>query len=284
MKRVTIVVVALLLSGFLTIMAGAYSFPLSLSGLGLGTSSLGYPSSYTQGMPAFTSQLSSSPGLSAFGMGSPLQNMAFFQPSRAKSSLTSGIPASDTNDIMSILSQLPSPQQAQQYYGATPTPSPTPTPGEQFRSVSGTIPSGYILLIEVGKTTTLIDPTSSAFTVPNVTMNFQYNDKQKTLKLKRKSGVDVNNSQIIFGYTEDNDKTGKYLFDYALGSCPWYDVPILFTGSDGRVAIQLNGQEKDLTPGQQAQIMYDEGDTRTSITVTNDGLVPLSNVQVLDTL
>lgn len=185
---------------------------------------------------------------------------------------------------MQMFSQLPSPSSAQQYYSQQGAATPTPTPAPKFTDVSNVIPADQVIFIEVSKSTTLVDPSTGGITMPQVTMSWKYSDKTKQIILKKKNNTDYNASQLIFGYSEDNDQTGQYLFDYGIGSCPSVDIPVIFTGADGRISIMLNGEQKDIMPGKQAQVLYTEGNTRTSITVTNDGLVPRSNVQVVDKL
>lgn len=281
MKRVTFVLTVLLLSGLLACAEGAFNFPASWSQMGMPTFST---PSYLQSVSP-SSFLTTSPGLSAFGGGSPLSGMQFFSPSRATALPASGIPGSDIEPILQMLSKMPTQQQMQQYY-AQQSPTPTPNPVDTFQGVSTAIPADQVIFVEVAKSTTLVDPTSAGMMIPNVTMNYQFNDKEKKLRLLRKNNTDVslNSARVVFGFTEDNDRTGRYTFDYGIDKCPGYDVPVVFKGADGRISIMLNGTRKDLMPGQQAQILVTEGTTRTSVTVTNYGLVPKANIAVVDKL
>jgi hypothetical protein len=181
------------------------------------------------------------------------------------------------SEIMKLLAQSATTDQAQQ---AAATPTATPTPA--FNSVSGDIPADQVLFLEVSKNVVYVDASKQGFNVPAVTMNYQFDDSNKKLILRNKNGTDVSGARIIVGYTRQNDVDGSYLFDYNVGSVPYDDIPIVFTGSDGRVSIMLNGTQKDLMPGEKAELTTQGSNLMTTITVTNFGLIPRSNIEMKD--
>ena len=296
--------------GGLTSSLGNYGTPASLSSLtspssslsGLGTtasslgnlgktsnslSGLSSPSSTLGSFSTPSSDLSmSTPAQSAFNNWN-LNNMQFFSPNNHASTpkLTS-IPASDYSSIMNSLSQLPSPDQAQQYYGGgTPTPTPAPSNNDTFiTNVSSTIPSDQVIFIEASKNTMLLDPSNQGIAIPNVTMNYKYSDSGNKLVLKKKAGVDYNSSQLYFGYANTDDVNNIYVYDYNIGSSIGMSIQVLFHGSDGRIRISVDGVTKDLMPGTKYESISDQGNQRIVIDVTNWGLVPKANIQVSDTI
>jgi hypothetical protein len=179
--------------------------------------------------------------------------------------------------IMNLLSQSAATDQAQQ---AAATPTATPTPA--FNSVSSDIPADKVLFLEISKNIVYVDASKQGFSVPAVTMNYQYDDSNKKLLLKNKNGTDISGAKVIVGYTRQNDVDGSYLFDYNVGSVPYDDIPIVFTGSDGRVSIMLNGTQKDLMPGEKAEVTTQGNNLMTTLTVTNFGLIPRSNIELKD--
>ena len=237
-------------------------------------------------MPSSNLQVST-PAQSAFNNWG-LNDMAFFSPSnRASAQPASGLPGSDIEPILNMLSQMPTSDQMSQYYGAgstTATATPTPNATDTFTEGSSTIPDDKIIFIEISRNTMLTDPTSQGIIIPNVTMGYQFSDSKKQLVLKRKAGVDINTSQIIFGLSDSDDVNNRYVFDYGVGSSPGIDVQVLFHGADGRVRISVNGVQKDLKPGEKYEAITTEGATRTVLDVTNWGLVPKANIEVKDTI
>ena len=197
----------------------------SLGGSGKTSNSLGGISTPSSSLGSFSTPSSdmqvSTPASSAFGNWN-LNNMKFFSPdNRASAQPASSIPASDYGSIMQALSQLPSPDQAQQYYGggtATPTPAPSNNTDTFITNVSSTIPSDQVIFIEVAKNTMLLDPTNQGIIIPNMTMNYKFSDSSKKLVLKRKAGVDYNGSQMYFGYANSDDVNNRYVYDYSIGS------------------------------------------------------------------
>lgn len=298
MKRVLVALMALLVAGVI-VSSGAFSFPTSLSGMGfpsLGSSSYGSSvpdsltgystpaSSLSVSVPASDMQVST-PAQTAFNNWD-LNGMEFFSPSnRASAQPVSGLPASDVDAILSLLSNLPTSDQMSQYYGSgNTTATATPTPADTFTDVSSTIPADQIIFLEVSRNTMLVDPTSQGIIIPNVTMNYKFSDSSKKLVLKREAGVDYNASQIIFGFSDSDDVNNRYLFDYGVGHSVGVGVTVLFHGADGRVRISVDGVQKDLKPGEKYEVITTEGATRTVLSVTNWGLIPRSNVEVADKL
>lgn len=289
MRKPIVIIVSLLLAGLMVGSACAFSFPTGLTGLsGLSGLSSGSPTTSSllgsSGVP--TSNLGVSTPTTPFGDSSwALNGLSFFQPSRATPQTTSstgtGIPASDANAIMQMLGQLPSPEEVQQ----SANPTPTPTPVDTFTAaVTGQIPDGQVLFLDVSKNILYTDASAGGFKLPSVSMNYQFDSKNRKLILKNKNGTDYASAKIIVGYTRQNDVDGSYMFDYNLGSVPYDDIPIVFTGSDGRVRITLNGTQKDLMPNEKAESSSTSGNLMTSITVTNYGLIPVSNIEVKDQL
>jgi hypothetical protein len=217
-----------------------------------------------------------------------LNNLEFFSPTnRASAEPVAGLPGSDIEPILNMLSQMPTSDQMSQYYGAgtsTATATPTPNATDTFTEVSSTIPADQVLFIETSRNTMLVDPTAQGIIIPNVTMNYQFSDSKKQLILKRKAGVDYNTSQIIFGMADSDDVNNRYTFDYNIGSSLGIDVIVLFHGADGRARISVNGVQKDLKPGEKYETITTEGGTRTVLSVTNWGLVPRANINVTDTI
>jgi hypothetical protein len=270
---------------------GGFSTPWSsLGGFSTPSISLGNiktPSS-SLGVNAPSSDLQvSTPAQSAFGNWD-LNNMKFFSPdNRASAQPASSIPESDYGSIMQALSQLPTPEQAQSYYGggtATPTPTPSNNTDTFITNVSSTIPSDQVIFIEVAKNTMLLDPTNQGIIIPNVTMNYKFSDSSKKLVLKRKAGVDYNASQMYFGYANSDDVNNRYVYDYSIGSSTGLSIQVLFAGADGRVRIKVNGETKDLMPGTKYESITNEGNQRIVLDVTNWGLVPKANIEVADTI
>jgi hypothetical protein len=174
-----------------------------------------------------------------------------------------------------------------QYYGgdtATATPTPTNNTDTFITNVSSTIPADQVLFIEVAKNTMLLDPTNQGIIVPNVTMNYKFSDSSKKLVLKRKADADYNGSQMYFGYANSDDVNNRYVYDYSIGSPLGVSFEVLFAGADGRVRISMNGQTKDLMPGQKLESITNEGNERIVLDVTNWGLVPRANIEVADTI
>jgi hypothetical protein len=270
-------------SGTPTSSLGGGSTPSSsLGGLSTPSSSLGSSS-----MPSSNLQVST-PSQSAFGNWN-LNNMKFFSPdNRASAQPVSSIPESDYGSIMQALGSLPTQDQMSQYYGggtATATPAPNATETDPFISeVSSTIPPDQVIFIEVSKNTMLIDPTNQGIILPNVTMNYKFSDSAKKLVLKRKAGVNYNGSQLYFGYANSDDVNNKYVYDYSIGSSLGESVQVLFTGSDGRVRITVNGVTKDLKPGEKYETISDQGGQRNVLDVTNWGLISKANIEVADTI
>ena len=322
MKRVMVALTVLLLAGLIVTASGAFGLPSSLSqfsvpsmgssslgqsspmtslsgfgtpssslgGLGTTHNSLGGFSTPTSSLGSFSTPSSnlqvSTPAQSAFGNWD-LNNMKFFSPdNRASAQPVSSIPASDYNSIMQALSQLPSPEQAQNYYGggATPTPAPSNNTDTFTNNVSSTIPSDQVIFIEVSRNSMLIDPTNQGIILPNMTMNYKFSDSSKKLILKKKAGVDLNASQLYFGYANSDDVNNKYVYDYSIGSSTGISVQVLFHGADGRVRIKVNGETKDLMPGTKYESITNEGNQRIVLDVTNWGLIPKANIEVADTI
>jgi hypothetical protein len=321
MKRVMVALMVLLLAGVI-VSSGAFSIPSSLSGLsGLNIPSLGSSlSSVPSSLGSYSTPSSSlggfsmpSSGLGGFstpssslGMSVPsnnlqvstpaqnafsnwnLDNMEFFSPSNhASAQPVSGLPGSDIQPILDMLSQMPTSDQMAQYYGSgstTATATPTPNATDTFTEVSSTIPADKILFIEVSRNQMLTDPTTQGIIVPNVTMNYKFSDSSKNLVLKRKPGMDYNSSQIIFGFSDSDDVNNRYVFDYNVGSSLGVDVQVLFHGADGRVRISVDGVQKDLKPGEKYEAITTEGNIRTVLDVANWGLIPKANVNVSDTI
>lgn len=303
MKRVMVALMVLLAAGLIISASGAFSMPSSLSGLslpslgssmsGLSTpqSSLGgfnTPSSSLGGFSTPSSDLQvSTPSSSAFGNWN-LNNMKFFSPdNHASAEPASTIPASDYGSIMEALSQLPTQDQMSQYYGggtATPTPAPSNNTDTFITNVSSAIPSDQVIFIEVAKNSMLVDPTNQGIIIPNVTMNYKFSDSNKKLVLKRKAGVDYNNSQMYFGYANSDDVNNRYVYDYSIGSSVGVSIQVVFAGADGRVRIKMNGETKDLMPGQKLESITNEGNQRIVLDVTNWGLIPKANIEVSDTI
>ncbi|WP_148266446.1 hypothetical protein [Methanocella arvoryzae] len=285
MRKPIVITMSLVIAGMMIASASAFSFPSGLSSMSLPQLSSPAMSSNLGAIsaPVTSSQVStpSTPfGSSNWG----LNNLQFFQPSRATAqppgSSGLGIPASDVGPILQLMSQLPSPEQLQQYQNPTPTPAPVNT----FTSISQEIPADQVIFLEVSKNIVFIDASAQGFKVPTVTMNYQYDDKNKKLLLKNKGGTDISGAKIIVGYTRQDDRDSTYLFDYNIGSVPYDDIPIVFTGSDGRVSIILNGTQKDLMPGEKAELTTQGNNLMTTITVSNFGLVPKSNIELKDKL
>ncbi len=310
MKRVMVALMVLLLAGVI-VSSGAFSIPSSLSGLSglnipsLGSSTSSVPKSLGSSFNTPSSSLGSfSTPSSSLGMSVPssnlqvstpsqsafnnwnLDNMEFFSPSnRASANPVSGLPGSDIEPILSMLSQLPTSDQMSQYYGSgntTATATPTPNATDAFTEGSSTIPADQVLFIEVSKNSMLTDPTSQGIIVPNVTMNYQFSDTKKQLVLKRKAGMDYNTSQIIFGFSDSDDVNNRYVFDYNVGSSLGVDVQVLFHGADGRIRISVDGVQKDLKPGEKYESITTQGAIRTVLDVTNWGLVPRANIELKD--
>lgn len=283
MRRVMFILTALLLSGLAVSASWAYTSSLAWPQMGFPTMSA--PAYNTQSMPASSLQVSTpaaSPA-NAFGGGWTLQNLGFFKPSRASSTPVSGLPGSDIGPILELLAKLPSPGQVQQYYDqANNTTAQAPV--NTFTNVSSVVPADQVIFIEVSKTVTSVDPTKVMMTAPSVLMNYKFDDKAKKLTLRKNNATDYNASQIIYGYIEDNEPLNRYIFDYGVGSLEYESFPVVFQGADGRVSIMVNGVQKDLMPGQKTESMTTEGNTRTSYTITNWGLIPRSNVAVVDKL
>lgn len=276
---------SLVITGLMIVSASAFSFPSGLSSMSMPQLSSPTMSSNLGSIstPTTNTQVSA-PSTPFGGSGWALNGMQFFQPSRATSqspgSSGLGIPESDVMPIMQMMSQLPSPQQVQQ----AANPTPTPTPVNTFTSVSQEIPADQVLFLEISKNIVYVDASSQGFKVPTVTMNYQYDDKNKRLLLKNKGGTDLSGAKIIVGYTRQDDRDSTYLFDYNIGSVPYDDIPIVFTGSDGRVSIMLNGTQKDLMPGEKAELTTQGNNLMTTITVSNFGLVPKANIELKDKL
>lgn len=211
-----------------------------------------------------------------------INNMQFFKPREAQTKSDMGLQSSDIGPIMQMLSQMPSPQQAQQYYNPTPTPAPVPVAA--FNSLPGTVPADSVLFIEISKTIMPVDPTSAGFAVPNVTMNYKYDANNNQLVLKKKNGTNYDGLSVVVGYIEDNQLNNVYKFDYTIGSSPYSDVKIVYTGSDGRASIVLGGTQKDLKKGEKAEYQYTEGNVKYIYSVVNYGLVPRTNFAVQDKL
>jgi hypothetical protein len=271
---------------------GGISTPSSsLGGSNTPSSSLGgfsAPSSSLGGISAPSSNMQvSTPASSAFGNWN-LNNMKFFSPeNRATAEPVSSIPASDMNAIMNSLGNLPTSDQMSNYYGggsATPTPAPANNTDTFVTNVSSTIPADQVIFIEVAKNTMLLDPTNQGIILPNMTMNYKFSDSSKKLVLKRKAGVDYNESQLYFGYANSDDVNNRYVYDYNIGSSIGVNVQVVFAGADGRVRIKVNGETKDLMPGQKLESITNEGNERIVLDVTNWGLVPKANIEVADTI
>lgn len=259
--------------------ASAISLPSGFTGLSMPAAS----SSFGSGTSPASNLEVSSP-TTPFGSNNwALNNQQYFQPSHATQQTAGtgmGIPSSDVGSILQMMSNLPSPQQVQQAQSATPTPTPVNT----FTQVSTEIPADQVIFLEVSKNILYVDSSAAGFKVPTVTMNYQYDTKNKKLILKNKNGTDVSGAKIIVGYTRQNDVDGSYLFDYNIGSVPYDDMPIKFSGADGRISIMLNGTQKDLMPGEKAEASTRQDNLMISITVTNFGLIPKANIQVKDSL
>jgi len=303
MKRVMVTLMVLLVAGLIVSASGAFSMPSSLSGLGLSSlgsslSDMSTPSSSLSSYNTPSSSLGSfstpssdmqvsTPSSSAFGDWN-LNNMNFFSPdNRASAEPASTIPASDYESIMQSLSQLPTQDQMSQYYGggtATPTPTPSNNTDTFTTNVSSTIPSDQVIFIEVAKNSMLVDPTNQGIIIPNVTMNYKFSDSDKKLVLKRKAGVDYNNSQMYFGYANSDDVNNRYVYDYNIGSSVGVSIQVVFAGADGRVRIKMNGETKDLMAGQKLESITNEGNQRIVLDVTNWGLIPKANIEVSDTI
>ncbi len=317
MKRVMVALMVLLAAGLIISASGAFGFPSSLSEMGLpgfGSSSSGQDTSGTgigsqlSGLGSPTSSLDSgvpvSSSLGSFSTPSSdmevstpeqsafsnwdLNNMNFFSPdNHASTGDVNSIPASDYDAIIQSLSQLPSQDQMSQYYGGgTPTATPAPTNNtDTFATeVSSTIPADQVIFIEVSKSTMLLDPTNQGIILPNVTMNYKFSDTEKKLVLKTKPGVNYDASQLYFGYANSDDANNKYVYDYNIGSSIGAGVQVLFAGADGRVRIKVNGETKDLKPGEKYEKITDQGGQRVVLDVINWGLVPKANIQVSDTI
>ncbi len=308
MKRVMVALMVLLIAGVI-VSSGAFSIPSSLSGLNipsLGSSTSIVPSSLGSYSTPSSSLGSFSTPSSNMGMSMPssnlqvsaptqnafnnwnLDNMKFFSPSnRASAEPVSGLPGSDIEPILNMLSQLPTSDQMSNYYGSgntTATATPTPNASDAFTEGSSTIPADQILFIEVSRNQMLTDPTTQGIIVPNVTMNYQFSDTKKQLVLKRKAGMDYNTSQIVFGFSDSDDVNNRYVFDYNVGSSLGVDIQVLFHGADGRVRISVDGVQKDLKPGEKYETITTEGAIRTVLDITNWGLVPRANIEVKDTI
>lgn len=283
MRKAIVITMSLLMIGMMVASTCAFSIPSGLSALGLSGLSTPTMSSNLGSASLPANNLEVSTPNTAFGNSDwALNGMKFFQPSSAKdvvSNSGTGIPSSDVIPIMELMSQLPSPEQVQQ----ANNPTPTPTPVNTFTSVSGEVPADQFVFIEVSKNTVYTDA-SSGFKVPTVTMNYQFDEANKKLTLKNRNGTDYNGAKVIVGYTRQNDVDGSYLFDYNIGSIPYDDIPIVFTGADGRVSIVINGTQKDLMPGEKVESTTKDSNTMTSITVSNYGLLPKANIQVKEKL
>jgi hypothetical protein len=322
MKRVMVALIVLLVAGLIVSASGAFGFPSSLSDFGLsGLGTSGTDTSGTglgsilSGLGGTSSGFGSSLPVSSIGQSNPysslgsfstpssnlqvstpapsafnnwnLNNMQFFSPNNhATAQPVSSIPASDYNSIIQALGQLPSQDQMSQYYGggtATATPAPENNT-DTFTSVSSTIPADQVIFIEVSKNTMLLDPTNQGIILPNVTMNYKFSDSAKKLVLKTKPGVNYNASQLYFGYANSDDVNNRYVYDYGIGSSPAAGVQVLFAGEDGRVRVSVNGETKDLMPGEKYESITNEGNERVVLDVTNWGLVPKANIEVADTI
>jgi hypothetical protein len=255
------------------------------------TSSLGSGVPVSNSLGSFSTPSSdmevSTPEQSAFSNWD-LSNMNFFSPdNRASTGDVNSIPASDYDAIIQSLSQLPSQDQMSQYYGGgTPTATPVPTNNTDtfVTEVSSGIPADQVIFIEASKSTMPLDPTTQGIILPNVTMNYKFSDSEKKLVLKTKPGVNYNASQLYFGYADSDDANNKYVYDYNIGSSIGVGVQVLFSGADGRVRIKVNGETKDLKPGEKYEKITDQGGQRVVLDVTNWGLVPKANIQVSDTI
>ena len=247
---------------------------MSLSGQGASTGSNSNPAGSGLGV--------SYPAKSYTDNYGSLKNMQFFKPSRASQQPTENMVNSGLNPIVDMLSIAPITQVAAPQTASAATPTPSATPAPEFTDISSMIPTDMIIFVEVTKQVTSIDPTNEGFNVPNVTLNYKYDQNNKILMLKKKNTTDYNSSQIYFGYIEDNGVTNHYIYDYDIGRCSYVNVPVKFTGSDGRVSIALNGSIVDLKPGNQTSYSYNSGNTKITITAANWGLVPKANIQVKD--
>ena len=194
--------------------------------------------------------------------------------------------------ILQMLSQLPTADQMAQPtsgYNANPgvsnaSNSTAQVPQDTFTTnVTGSVPSDSIIFVELSKTSMYLDPNQAGLKVPNVSMNYKFDENNKQLALKDKKAGDINTSSVVMGYIEENDATGAYLFDYDMGSGSSMNlkgIPIVFTGADGRIRITFNGTQTDLFPGQTAEINYIEGEQRHRLSIKNFGLIPRSSVKV----
>ena len=310
MKRVMVVLTVLLLAGLTFSATAAFDLTSPLSQLGLsgfgsalpaqsattgstpsgsGLSSLsslggfGFPTTdYMQSQPTGTTQATQDAN-SAFGNGWNLNNLQFFSPNnRASAQPVSMIPETDYSTLAQLMAQLPVSDASQ---AAAPTPTPAPNSTETFTTnVTSTIPADSVIFVEVSRNTLLKDPTNQGMIIPNVTMNYKFSDSDKKLSLKKKAGVDYNASQIYFGFSDSDDVNNRYLFDYGIGSCPGISISVLFHGADGRVRIVVNGVQKDLMPGTKYEVISDQGNTRTTLDVTDWGLIPKSGITIADTI
>ncbi len=302
MKRVMVILVVLLLAGLAISASGAFDVSSFLSGLNTpssGASSSSVPASLGTALSGYSP---SSGGLgniptNNLAVGVPQQSsfdnwklngLKFFSnDNHADATPPSSIPASDVNSIVQMLSQLPTSDQMAQYYGggtAAATATPVPNTTATFQSVSTTIPDDQVIFIEVSRNTMLVDPTNQGMIIPNVTMNYKFSDKDKKLSLKKKAGADLNNSTIVFGFSDSDDVNNRYVFDYGIGSSPYSGVSVVFTGADGRVSVIVNGVQKDLKPGEKAESITENGGQRTVLDVTNWGLIPKSSIEIKDSL
>lgn len=226
-----------------------------------------------------------------------VNNMQFFSKPRATlPAAVGGIPAEDIQPIMQYLSQLPPPDQVQQYYqnasnetlsNDTANDTAANSTVNEFTNVTAGVPTDKVIFLEESKTVMPTNPASAGFAYPKVDFNYKFDEGNKTLTLKDKGGTDVNGSAIIVGVTEENDAESRFVFDYAVGGQPpatVMDVPVEFAGSDGRVVINFNGNSTELKPGDKADYTVTENGTKSTVSITNHGLIPKSDISVKDRL
>lgn len=227
-----------------------------------------------------------------------INNMQFFsKPKATLPAAVGGIPSSDVQPIMEYLSKLPSPDQVQQYSqnvsnetaanASAANETAANSTVDEFTNVTAGVPSDKVIFLEESKSSMPSNPATAGFSYPDVEFNYRFDESNKTLALKNKNGVDINNSAIIVGVTEENDATSHFIFDYGVGGQPpstVLEVPVEFAGADGRVVINFNGNSTELKPGDKADYTVEEGGIKSTVSITNHGLIPKSSVSVKDRL
>lgn len=217
-----------------------------------------------------------------------VKNMQFFNGPKASAKPPQGFSQQDMSAIMDYISKLPAPDQVQQYNNNTSQSSSSQTQNsstnktQEFTNVSTVIPSDYVIFIEKTNMIMSTDP-NMQFAMPNVTGNYQYKDSDKSLWLKKKPGIDINQCNIVVGLDEQDDRVYKYTYDYDAGKVPdvtLMGVHVIFAGADGRVSIMYGDKRYDLMPGEKFEFDSQEGQAQITLSIKNYGLIPRSKISV----